>query len=87
MDSFWERPPFACMIEATEDLTPWLGGVFVASQFQGAGVLAARYAPPWRTQLEREGYKFFICLRSTNKRGIHAWVGQCLPLVFGTSGP
>src|SRR5213082_4234186 len=40
-------------LEGREDLTPWLGGVFVGSDFRRA-VLAARSVRPSRTPLGRE---------------------------------
>src|SRR5712691_7040643 len=57
-------------LEGREDLTPWLGGVFVGSHFRG--VLVPHYVPPSRTGLGRERYRLFICSRSTSRRGIHA---------------
>ena len=45
------------------------------------------YVPPSRTRPGRERYTLSICSRSTNRRGIHAWAGQCSPRAFGTSGP
>ena len=73
-------------LEGREDLTPWLGGVFVGSDFVAA-VLAARSVQPSRTSLGHEGSRLFICSRSTSRRGIRAWAGQNFALVFGTSGP
>ena len=70
-------------LEGREDLTPWLGGVFVASHFRRRGISAALS----RTRLEREEYRLFICSRSTSSRSIYAKAGKYLPLVFGTSGP
>src|SRR6266550_2963732 len=40
-------------LEGREDLTPWLGGVFVGSHFV-VRVLVRHYAPPSRTRLGRE---------------------------------
>ena len=73
-------------LEGREDLTPWLSGVFVGSHFRRRGIGAALCAT-WRTRLGRERYRLFICSRSTNRRGFHAWDGQYLARVFGTSGP
>ena len=73
-------------LEGREDLTPWLGGVFVGSQFRRR-VSVRRYALPSRKRPGREEYRLFICSHSTSRRGIHAKAGQYLPLVFGTSGP
>ena len=58
-------------LDGREDLTPWLGGVFVGSHFRRKGIGAALCAAV-RTRLGREGYRLFICSRSTNRRGIHA---------------
>jgi len=73
-------------LEGREDLTPWLGGVFVGAQFRAAA-LVRRCVPPSRMQLDREEYRPYIYLRSTSRRGIHAKAGRYLPRVFGTSGP
>ncbi len=79
-------------LEGREDLTPWLGGVFVGSHFRRQGIGAALCAVPHcaplsRKKLGREGYRLFICSRSTNRRGIHAWAGQYSDRAFGISGP
>jgi len=50
-------------------------------------VLVPRYALPSSTKLDREGYRLFICSRSTSSRGIHTWAGQYSDRVFGISGP
>src|SRR6266568_8109745 len=58
-------------LEGREDLTPWLGGVFVGSHFRRQGIGAALCAGS-RTRLGRDRYEPCICSRSTNRRGIHA---------------
>jgi GNAT superfamily N-acetyltransferase len=73
-------------LEGREDLTPWLGGVFVASHFRRQGIGAALCATA-RMRLGREEYRRCICSRSTSRPGIHAWAGRYLARVFGTSGP
>jgi GNAT superfamily N-acetyltransferase len=70
--------------EGREDLTPWLGGVFVASQCRHRGIGAALCATVEDAARTR-GYRPFICLRSTNKRGTHVKTGRYLPRVFGTT--
>lgn len=62
-------------LEGREDLTPWLGGVFVGTHFRRQGI-GRRYVPPSRTRPGRERYKLFICSRSTSRRGIHAQAGR-----------
>jgi hypothetical protein len=73
-------------LEGREDLTPWLGGVFVGSHFV-VRVLVRHYAPPLRPRLGRERYTLCTYSRSTSRRGIHAWAGQYSARAFGTSGP
>jgi hypothetical protein len=73
-------------LEGREDLTPWLGGVFVGAHFRRR-VLVPRSVPRSRTGLGREGYRLFICSRSTSRRGMHAWAGHYLARAFGSSGP
>src|SRR5947199_4022184 len=57
-------------LEGREDLTPWLGGVFVGPQFRRQGIGAALCAA-----VEDEAWSRPIhtctCSRSTNRRGIH----------------
>ena len=73
-------------LEGREDLTPWLGGVFVGSHFRRQGIGTALCATV-EDGLGRERYRLFICSRSTSRRGTHAWAGHYLPRVFGTSAP
>jgi hypothetical protein len=70
--------------EGCEELTPWLSRVIVGPHFRGR-VLGPHYVLTWRTRFGHERYKVFICSRSTNRRGFHAWDGQYLARVFGTS--
>ena len=58
-------------LEGREDLTPWLGGVFVGSHFRRQGIGTALCATV-EDGLGRERYRLFICSRSTSRRGIHA---------------
>jgi hypothetical protein len=62
-------------LEGREDLTPWLGGVFVGSQF-AAKVSVRHFAPPSRKRPDREKLRPFICSRSTSRRGTHVKAGQ-----------
>jgi hypothetical protein len=73
-------------LEGREDLTPWLGGVFVGSHFRGQG-LVPHYAPLSRTRRGCEKYTLCICSRLTSRRGIHVKAGQYLVRAFGSSGP
>src|SRR5262249_41261997 len=73
-------------LEGREDLTPWLGGVFVASQFRRRGIGAALCATVENAARSR-GYRHFICSHSTSRRGIHAWAAKYLARVFTTSDP
>src|SRR2546421_4228276 len=72
-------------LEGREDLTPWLGGVFVGSHFRRQGIGTALCATV-EDGLGRERYRLFICSRSTSGRGIHAYVGQYSARPCGSSG-
>ena len=73
-------------LEGREDLTPWLGGVFVGSHFRRQGIGAALCAVV-EDEARSRAYTPCICSRSINRRGIHAWAGQYLARAFGSSDP
>ncbi len=73
-------------LEGREDLTPWLGGVFVASQFRRRGIGAALCATVEEAVLSR-GIQTLYLFTLDKQAWYYAKAGHYLPLVFGTSGP
>ena len=71
-------------LEGREDLTPWLGGVFVASRFVARGSVL-HFVRPSRMRLGRAASRHCICSRSTRRPGIRVWAGQWWVRAFGTS--
>jgi hypothetical protein len=72
MDDFSALPLFAYMI--LRDAKTWLLGSaeYLSARIFVAGVLVQHSVPPSSTRLGCEGYRLFICSRSTSRRGIYA---------------
>jgi hypothetical protein len=73
-------------LEGREDLTPWLGEVFVGPDFRRRGI-GAICVPPSKKRPGQGTYRFSTFSRSTRKRGTHAEAGKYLLIAFGTSCP
>jgi GNAT superfamily N-acetyltransferase len=86
MANFSELLPCACMILRDEDLTPWLGGVFVGSHFRRRGIGAALCATVKDEARSRKIETLYL-FTLDKQRGIHAWDGHYLLRAFGTNGP
>ena len=73
-------------LEGREDLTPWLGGVFVGSQFRRRGIGAALCATVEEAAQSR-GIQTLLSVHTRQAGMVLRKAGQYLPLVFGTNGP
>ena len=71
-------------LKGREDLTPWLGGVFVASRFRRQGIGAALCAAV-EVAARSRGVQTLYLFMLTRRPGIRVWVGQWWMGAFGTS--